>query len=456
MAIVKPKPVVKRRPVAQPPSLPSLIATQYAAMPTPAQQAKLAAQTVADSIAQGNQQIDAGYRAQQAALAKQQERAHGFALAIGDLTKADPSSIAAQYREGADRLRAYGTGLTGTVAEDQQRNLDTARSAVSAILGPGSGSGPAVQGYDPAALRNAAQMSGVVLPGSTLEKQALDAYIRASYNRAQTTSGIEQISSGYGQKINDITAEIAAKKADLAGQRPALVRQALESAKSSSRSDFATLLSALGLMSTDDQRKFSQSYQNQTLQLARNKAKAAAQAAGVKMTAPNSALSKTYGYIVDSNGNAVLANGRKQPVSGWKLQADGSVTKIPTPKKPGSGASHMQSKTLKNGTIVLFDPATGNYYVPGDTVNPINPNTLTGKANLTPDKLRQFRAKATSGIAGLLAKNKKALPASIYQQGVASGVPGWIMVGALKVEALNHANDVAWQNVLKPGWVTGG
>ena len=89
-------------------------------------------QSVADQIAAGIAANNAGIAAQNTQLGNQAQRAQGFALALAQATKPNPDQIQGYYQEAADRLRGYGTGLTGAVAADQQAETDATRAAVDA------------------------------------------------------------------------------------------------------------------------------------------------------------------------------------------------------------------------------------------------------------------------------------------------------------------------------------
>ena len=70
-------------------------------------------------------------------------------------------------------------------------------------------------------------------------------------------------------------------------------------------------------------------------ELAADAAEAAADAAGEAADdrKPNAALSKTYGYIVDSAGNPILVNGKRQPVSKTPPKVKADPTKDPATRR---------------------------------------------------------------------------------------------------------------------------
>lgn len=417
---------------------------------SPAQLRKAAHSSVMDDINASIAANNAGISTQNALLDRQAKRAQGFASALGTLTKPDPSAVLAQYREAADRMSAYGTGLTGAVADAQTKANETANQNVHGLLGEGA---PAVAGYDPAAIRNAATMTGVVIPGSELEQRALDAAARASYGRAASVSNVGQIAQEYLQKQDDLQNEIAGKNAALQAQRPILERQALAELQKGQRQDLATMLSAAGLLNTTESTKSLINYRKAQTQVVKEKNKP-----GV-FSATNS---NSTGYKTDTLGNPIRVGGSLVPMPGYKIAKDGSrAVKIPGGKAGSKGAAtHLQSKTY-NGNIVLFDPVAKTFYLPGDTKNAIDPNSLLPKDVKTPDEMRQLRAKAQQGIDFKLNDPKTGDPDTdpkvIYTAGIANNVPGWTMLQALRAEALNpnHKDDKAWQAVLKAGWVSG-
>src|SRR5215471_4137424 len=179
--------------------------------------------------------------AQQQFLANQATRAQGFASALATATAPNPQQIASQYQDAADRLRAYGTGLTGSVQAAQQAEASQSADAAKAITG-GLGS---VGGYDPDAIRNAVQMTGVVLPGGSLERAAADAAVRAAYNNQASVGQVGMIAQDYLNQGNQLQAQLAARNIAAQAQRPALAIQA----RSAARQDMATLISALGMQS---------------------------------------------------------------------------------------------------------------------------------------------------------------------------------------------------------------
>lgn len=186
----------------------------------------------------------AGYRAttkaaQQQAM-QQSTRAQGFATALSKLSAPSAEQTAATYNEAADRMRAFGTGLTGQVQADQQ--AEAARTAQQVAQSTG-GLGRLV-GYDPDAARNAAQYSGVVIPGQSLVEQAANAKTEQQWLNAANAAGIGTIAQQYRQKTTDLQSQLAEQRATLEAQRPKLYSEALTSRQTAARNNLSTLIQA--------------------------------------------------------------------------------------------------------------------------------------------------------------------------------------------------------------------
>ena len=235
-------------PAAQPGlTVNDLINRYYGMVPTPQQQLKTAQTQVSDQIAQQLAAERASTAAAQAQANKQANRAEGFALALAEATKPGADVALQAYRESADRLKAYGTGLTGSVAEAQQAAADQAAAKVAEMT---HGRGAAPTGYDVPGLRSTAQYLGVVLPGRSLEEQALSARDEAESRRAAAAGQIGVLAQGYRSKTQDLQNELALKRQALEATRPGLMSQALESGRQSARQDMAALITALTLQGT--------------------------------------------------------------------------------------------------------------------------------------------------------------------------------------------------------------
>jgi hypothetical protein len=421
-------------PVSAQNPLQQVINTYPGFVQSPKQMQIAAHQAVADTIKQTLAANQAAQAAQQAQYETQAKRAQGYAEALASLTTPQADVIKSAYTDAADRLRAYGTGLTGAVADAQRAEAERTAQHVADITGGLSG-GPI--GYDPNALRNAAQMAGVVIPGRSLEEQAANAISQAGFARAGQVGQIGQIAQEYLAKKADLGTQLAAKEAELRATAPSLFRQEYASRQQQGRSNLATLLSAIAL----------ENQQAGTGSLINTRTAGLTGAYRGRPTVGNWFNPKSGRIEKIPAGGVIAGRGQQAHVTfpGKVAAAKG---------KAKGAATRMQSKTI-NGKTVLFDPVSGHYYAPGDTKTPIDPNAIKAPPKLTPDKVRTYRAKATSGVAKMLQADAKTRPAAIYTGGVSTGIPGWIMAAALRAEARNHPKDPAWANVLKPGWAAG-
>lgn len=320
---------------------------------TPAALAKSSAQSVSDALAERTAATQAAYKQQQTDLDRQATRAQGFAEAMGRLTAPDPAAIGAQYRESADRLRAYGTGLTGSVAEAQQANADKARAAVSQVLGE-----PAdVHGYDPAALRNVAQMTNIVNPGETLEMQARDAVSRAAYGRAASGANVEAIAQGFVGKQGDLTKELTAKIAEIEATRPGLLRQELASEQGQARQNIATAISALALQGTNALKG---------AQTAATTAKTTGQKPGGGAAAGQwyNPITKAYEPL-GTNTTVVSFNGKQTrvPVGYTVKHTKGGDVFVPPPKAASPGSAGTAAGKAKAVESAIKNASTDVYKV---------------------------------------------------------------------------------------------
>jgi hypothetical protein len=288
--------------------------------------------------------------------------------------------IADQYRQSADRLRGFGTGLTGAVEEAQRMQADKNAADVARVTG-GLGS---VASYDIPNMRNVAQMLGVVMPATSLEERALNSISSANATRASQVGGIGAIAQEYMQKGSDLDAEVAAKNAALQAQRPSLFNEALKSAQENARSNIATSIQARYLV--DSLRKSGADitgidpYTGQ--ETATTKAQsAAAKAAAAALKAKNvpvfdSTNSNSLHYRADQFGRPL--GGKVVPLPGYKVDALGTgVVKTAKPVSLTADARRNLGKDLTTWTTVtkpkkILDTETRQWRnVPGTGSQPL-------------------------------------------------------------------------------------
>lgn len=278
---------------------------------------------------------NAGVAGQNTQLGNQAQRAQGFALALAKATAPDPDQIKGFYQEAADRLRGYGTGLTGAVANDWTSQADTANADVARVTG---GLGES-HGYDAGALRNAAQMSGVVIPGASLESQAAAAAANAGYARAASAGNIGLIAQQYLQKQNDLQTQLEAENAAVRAKQPELFASAYDTAQQRRNSSLAAMVQAEYLANT--MRSTGASITG--VDPVTGKPTVAATVTKQKL-APifDSARSGKLGYRVDQYGQPL--NGTITPLPGYKLNK--AKTGVVKTAKPVTLTPTSRSKAL--------------------------------------------------------------------------------------------------------------
>jgi hypothetical protein len=286
--------------------------------------------------------IDAASSAQRTQTSNQADRAQGFALALAKLTAANPDAIAGEYRDTADRLKGYGTGLTGAVADAENTAANTTAQHLA-----DQGLTQQVGSYDPASLRNSLQIANVVNPAKNLEGQAANAYAEAQFNRAAQSSQMGGIAQDYLQKLDALRTSDTAQKDALQAGRPAAFLQALSQIQGNQGSLLNTYI------------------QGQYLQNSLGQANQKTNLLGTL----DAAKSNSTGYQVDSYGQPIYdANGNLQPIKGYKIGAGGTPVKIPTAKTttaktatPGEISSYLGTlkPTQATQTITTRD-ANGN------------------------------------------------------------------------------------------------
>lgn len=175
---------------------------------------------------------------QQTQLRQQETRASEFAKALAAMNIQAGNQVYGNYADAAKTFGALGQGLTGAVGEDWQTQSDKVNAAVQQMTG---GRGPAVGGYDPAAMQNTQGYANVNLPTANLEQQALQAGALTRAGIAANVGSIVDIASQYRAKLADAQAQLVSDKAKLIGQEPSLVQKALDSLKSDRTTQIANL-----------------------------------------------------------------------------------------------------------------------------------------------------------------------------------------------------------------------
>jgi hypothetical protein len=181
---------------------------------------------------QVNQQITASEAGAKAAMTLQQQqadqqaaRAQNYALALAQLTKPDSSVIGQAYTDAANRLNAYGTGMTGSVA-DAQRGVASQVQAALAAQGTPAVETAKVGSYDPTQQQAVNQFAGVVIPGTTLDTQRAASMAEAEMGKAAGTMNIQNIVGQYLAKKQQAADQYAAAISQTEAQRPTLWQKA--------------------------------------------------------------------------------------------------------------------------------------------------------------------------------------------------------------------------------------
>jgi len=242
-----------------------------ASLLTPAQQAAQTKAAVNAQIQQGLADLKAQAATERTSVLQQQARARQFALALGSLRDIDQAQAGVLYTNAARDIQGLGTGLTGAVAEAQQRVADEDAARIAAAT---EGLGKAAP-LDVAGMRNVAQYTGVTLPSETLYGQAAS---QAALAKLRTDMGAQQIANiatDYDQKLQTIADELKREQGKLTSKRPSLYTEALQSVQGGQRQDVATLISALALQNA---------LAKTPSEIAKTKAETAATKAGTQVT----------------------------------------------------------------------------------------------------------------------------------------------------------------------------
>ena len=216
----------------------SLTQRLLASIPTPAQQTTQATTSVDAALKSTLAGYTSASKIDQLATENQSKRAQGFATALANLTSPSPEAVKHDYQEAADRMRLYGTGLTGAVEAAQQG----AAGAAAEHLKAQDASAVGVGDYDPASMRNTLQMSGVVIPGTSLEEEAANQEQLARGQRTADVYQVKGIADQYDQKTQDLRDALALKKTELLATRPELLQKALDSLRDSASKTSISLI----------------------------------------------------------------------------------------------------------------------------------------------------------------------------------------------------------------------
>lgn len=214
-----------------------------ASLLTPKQQAAQNTAWINASLKASEAQTNAAYDRQAKTLADQQARAKQYGLAFDSLRDMSGLQVGADYTNAARNLQGLGTGLTGAIAEaQQQESAQQAQQIAAATQGFGQ-----AKPLDVAGMQNISQYTGVLKPAGNLYEEAANQAAEARWNQDIRAQQIKDLATEYGTKKQGVESDRAAKLAEIAATRPSLYQQAMQTAQSGSRSDMATIISALAL-----------------------------------------------------------------------------------------------------------------------------------------------------------------------------------------------------------------
>ncbi|MGD0713113.1 MAG: hypothetical protein ABSB24_02865 [Gaiellaceae bacterium] len=318
--------------------------------------AAAAADTQATVTGIKQQQTLLDTQAQQRAgqITQASQAAANYLQGLGDMT-------GASYNNAAQVLAGLAQGYSGQTGADAQSAAAQVQANLAGLGAP-SGSLKTATGQtsQPAALANVLYGLGGAIPASAL--------VTGGQAQAAAQRGLPASMLGYGQQQAEgavaagqtAAANLTPQILDALSKQPALAQQYLASIQSQltaqqnaslqsalaaslvgSRTAAATTAAAkIPILKQNANTAATRAAQTYALGQQRITASQAARATATTKAAaaigrPNASLSGKRGYIVDSNGQAILGpNGQKQLLPGYTVNAKGRVVKAPTPPKP--------------------------------------------------------------------------------------------------------------------------
>jgi hypothetical protein len=288
------------------------------------------------------------------AASQQQELARaeafkGVSAALAQYTQGIPEAIRSAYAGAADRTAAYAGGMTGALSEQAAAAAKEAGQTIATMGAPGAGE---VKSEAPA-LANVGYYLGGQLPASNLAAEAASRLAEASIMRGAGGGKLAEEALQSMNATRKETDELRARGLDLEMTRPAEVQKALAQLRSESREErqmrlqeraervqegqlqLATAKTAYDraealtnltgyvhevrhgkVVRTKRPAPGSEAWQAQAgLESEATKAAREAAEEEAKARRPNAELSRLRGYLVDSYGQPILKNGKRQPVA---------------------------------------------------------------------------------------------------------------------------------------------
>jgi hypothetical protein len=378
---------------------------------TPAELQAAAKKRIDDELAAQASPIERARRAAAAKALADQQAIAGLGQAGASLMQGIGPGIQSGYDSAARALSDIAGGFSSATASRVRAGQDANRQFAAQQAPGGSIGGP-----DATNMQDVLFGLGGYIPSGALETQG------AAANRwGQALPGIEALTTQ--QESEKARAEAAKQDADyaqqlidLAAKRPELTNQVMDelykleldklNARLNEKSTNASIANNKGQLAiqkraqalyekqfgeTVKQNKFERQYKVAGLALENAKAKADLQAAIAKGSRPNASLSKTYGYVVDADGNAILgANGKQIPVKSGAKGGQTSYQKAvvdarslrgsPVPN-PGAklGPEKKGGRQVGEGRYLARPGAKGVF--PDGTTN--NPRMAQTDSNMT-------------------------------------------------------------------------
>ena len=80
-----------------------------------------------------------------------------------------------------------------------------------------------------------------------------------------------------------------------------------------------------------------------------------------KLGLPNNSLSRSRGYLVDSRGNAIKVNGKRQILPGFKANANGRIVKVATKGGKNGGFTPVQIQKYRGTAAIIANRSKNGY-----------------------------------------------------------------------------------------------
>ena len=306
-----------------------LLTQAMGSIETPAQQEARVNREIDRQIAAQQKVMDDEYAKQRAdALASFQAQALAGQAAAA-MNKDLFASVGGEFNAAAGEMKGLAHGLSKNAQGATAGDVSTANAALSAFgnapvteggtFGVGGGTQQGVEEYRGGTLPG--QMFGTQGEAANfglagmIGSQALQATQEATAALIKTE---RDINDAHSKALDSLTSgRLDLYHTYMADARDAQIKyislaQGLQAAQAAGKTKPITRMVGGNLMQLDP---VTNTWKKVVAGDAAAKARAKATAEAAKAARPNSALSKVYGYVVDSNGNPILKNGQRVPVA---------------------------------------------------------------------------------------------------------------------------------------------